>query len=438
MSDYLRNAIVYLTYNGIYNFTNGIGTQCQLLLTGIEQCGDAIRREFGPLDVHVACPMPDRQTWGFDESFFRRQRQRITSLGGSLQLVPYQETDNQELWALRSWRTLSKSVTPWLQELYGQYDRCLTICVDQPWLLTPSFSKYHNRPLLKQPFLLTLYNTAFIRNRNDPNAEEIAWEQQALAQSEDWDDVFIADICPSFTHHLKVNFQRPTIRLAPYTSSILSTDRDFAPLSARTVRDILERYQIPLHTPLIVAFGRAAPIKGFDLLITGLQGLGEQCHLVLISVPYIDEHDEQHRYDALLAARQIPATHIKQFNRELPMALCQWPATRAVVVPSRQETFSNIPLEVGLWARHQGPVVITSDIGGFVDLIEDNRTGFLFTSESHRSLHRTLQRVLALKPNRLSSIRQNLYQRVRQRHDFKHTFPRTLRWFWSRGHASSY
>ena len=30
----MPNAIFYLTYNGIYNFTNGIGTQTQLLLRG--------------------------------------------------------------------------------------------------------------------------------------------------------------------------------------------------------------------------------------------------------------------------------------------------------------------------------------------------------------------------------------------------------------------
>ena len=33
----MRKALFYLTYNGIYNFTNGIGTQTQLLLRGLER-----------------------------------------------------------------------------------------------------------------------------------------------------------------------------------------------------------------------------------------------------------------------------------------------------------------------------------------------------------------------------------------------------------------
>lgn len=430
MTDSIRSAIAYLTYNGIYNFTNGIGTQSQLLLSGLEHLKDELYTEFGRLDVHVACPMPDQQTWGFDKAFLRRQHERIKALGGSLHFVSYKKQPAQELWDLRSWLSLSKMVTPWLQGLYTQYDRCLTICVDQPWLLTPTFLAHGHRARPQQPILLVLYNTAFIRSPSAPNTDEIAWEQQGLTQSEQWQHVSIADVCPSFTDHLQANFQFPQLALAPFTSSIMSIDADFRPLPAFEVQNILERYQVPLNIPIVLAFGRAAPIKGFDLLIAALQALRQQCHLVLISVPYRDDHAEQLHYDNLLALHQVPATHIKQFNRELPKALCQWPGTKMVVAPSRQETFSNIPLEVALWAQRQGPVLVASDVGGFVDLIEDYKTGFLFKSASRQSLQQTLQRVFRLSPEILASIRHRLYQRVIRQHDFQHTLPTTLRWFW--------
>ena len=101
----------------------------------------------------------------------------------------------------------------------------------------------------------------------------------------------------------------------------------------------------------------------------------QRCHFVLISVPYIND-DYPALYDRLIATHQIAATHIKFFTRDLPRALCQWPRTRMVAVPSQQETFSNIPLEVALWARHAGPVVVASRVGGFVDQIEDGVNGF--------------------------------------------------------------
>lgn len=430
MTDSIRSALAYLTYNGIYNFTNGIGTQSQLLLSGLEHLKDELYTEFGTLDIHIACPMPDQLTWGFDKAFLHRQHERIKALGGSLYFVPYKKHQAQELWHLKSWLSLSKMVTPWLQTLYTQYDRCLTVCVDQPWLLTPSFLQHGRRVKQQQPILLVLYNTAFIRNPNAPNRDEITWEQRGLSQSEQWQHVSIADICPSFTQHLKAHFHFPPAALAPFTSSIMSMDEDFKRLPPSEVQSVLEHYQVPLNIPIVLAFGRAAPIKGFDLLIPALQPLRQQCHLVLISVPYLNDHAEQRHYDHLLDHHQVPATHIRQFNRELAKALCQWPGTKAVVTPSRQETFSNIPLEVALWAQHQGPVVVAADVGGFVDLIEDNKTGFLFKTESRQSLQQTLQRVFRLSPDIHASIRQNLYQRVTRQHDFQRTLPATLHWFW--------
>ena len=66
----MRNAIFYLTYNGLYNFTNGIGTQTQLLISGLEVLREMLVRRYGPIDVHVACPAPDTHTWGYDHAFF--------------------------------------------------------------------------------------------------------------------------------------------------------------------------------------------------------------------------------------------------------------------------------------------------------------------------------------------------------------------------------
>ena len=70
----MRNAIFYLTYNGLYNFTNGIGTQTQLLISGLEVLRESLVRQYGPIDVHLVCPLPDALTWGYDQAFFQRQQ----------------------------------------------------------------------------------------------------------------------------------------------------------------------------------------------------------------------------------------------------------------------------------------------------------------------------------------------------------------------------
>jgi glycosyltransferase involved in cell wall biosynthesis len=430
----MRNAIFYLTYNGLYNFTNGIGTQTQLLISGLEAMQETLIAQYGPIEVHVVCPAPDRRTWGYDHAFFRRQQERLARLGGRVHLIAYKERPAQDLWEIRSWKALCRNVAPLLQTQTAAYDRSLIICVDQPWLQTPYALTMSQCQVLPHriDMLLVLYSTAFMRNWETPDATEIAWEQEGLAASQLGSRVALADICPSFTAHLKRHFQLSAAQFAPYTSSILVDDPTFALQDDTVVRTTLQAYGIPPDADVVLAFGRAAPIKGFERLIPALAPLRDRVHFVLISVPYINDHAQQRMYDQLLRQHAIHATHIKAFTRDLPRALCQWPRTKMVVVPSRQEPFSNIPLEVALWARENGPVVVTSTAGGFVDQIEAGVTGFFIDISSCQHITQTMLQVLDLSPDAHAAIRQRAYQRVIRAFDFTKNFPATLRWFWQR------
>src|ERR1700688_394756 len=137
----MSNAIFYLTYNGLYNFTNGIGTQTQLLITGLEALHDELARTYSSIDLHVICPEPDTQTWGYEHGFYQRQRERVRQLVGQLHLIPYKQHPRQDLWGISSWKALCQNVAPLLRQQALAYDRSLIICVDQPWLQTPYYLK---------------------------------------------------------------------------------------------------------------------------------------------------------------------------------------------------------------------------------------------------------------------------------------------------------
>ena len=426
----MPKAIFYLTYNGIYNFTNGIGTQTQLLLRGMEYLQPALERQYGPMHVHVVCPLPDEATWGYDRQFLQQQQQRLTALGGQLHFLPYKSRPEDDLWEVAKWHTLCAEAAALLVQQCATYDQCLIIPIDQPWLQTPLYmARLAPEAFQRVRALLVLYSTAFIRNAVAPDVEEMRWERDGLALACSAPNVAIADLCPSFTAHLQTLYGLQDAAFAPYTSSILVDDAAFTPLEARDVRTTLQHYGVPCDRDLLVAFGRATPLKGFETLIPALGAVRERCHFVLISVPYIND-DYQNIYDHLLTLHHISATHIKAFTRELPQALCQWPRTRMVVVPSTHETFSNIPLEVALWARHQGPLVVASQVGGFVDQIEDGVTGFFLDRTSSVAMGQTLQRVVNLPEAQQAVIRRQAYERVVQRYDFQRNFPVTLRWFW--------
>jgi glycosyltransferase involved in cell wall biosynthesis len=430
----MRHAIFYLTYNGLYNFTNGIGTQTQLLISGLEAMQESLRARYGRIDVHVVCPLPDAHTWGYDNAFFQRQRRRLAALGGHVHLIPYKAGPEQDLWDVRSWTTLCQNVAPLLHTQTAPYDRALIICVDQPWLHTPAaLGVGQGRAWPPHiDLLLALYSTAFIRHGERPDATELAWERQGLEVAQPGSPVALADICPSFTAHLKTHFQLSAAQFAPYTSSILVDDPNCALADETVVRTTLQTYGIPLDTEVVLAFGRAAPIKGFERLIPALAPLRDRLHLVLISVPYIGDDSQPQLYDQLLRRHGIWATHVKAFTRDLPRALCQWPRTKLVVVPSRHETFSNIPLEVALWARQHGPVVVASAAGGFVDQIEPGASGFLVDMSAPEAITQTIQQGLDLPPDAHAAMRRRAYERVVHAFDFAQNFPATLRWFWQR------
>jgi glycosyltransferase involved in cell wall biosynthesis len=428
----MRNAIFYLTYNGLYNFTNGIGTQTQLLISGFEVLRETLVRQFGPIDLHVICPEPDAHTWGYDHSFFQRQQQRLAVLGGYVHLIPYKRELAQDLWEIRSWKALCENVAPLLRTQAAAYERSLVICVDQPWLQTPyALGMDHSLPY-QIDMLLVLYSTAFIRAGERPDPAEVTWEQKALDASRPGSRVALADVCASATAHLRTHFRLSGGQFAPYTSSILVDDPVFSLHEETDVRAILQAYGIPLDADLVLAFGRATSLKGFDRLIPALAPLRDRLHFVLISVPYINDDSQQQVYDQLLQQHAIPATHIKSFTRDLPRALCQWARTKIVAIPSRHETFSNIPLEVALWARERGPVVVASTTGGFVDQIEPGVNGFRDDFVSCQHVTRTLAHVLSMSSEAHSAIRRQAYERVVRKYNFVTNFPGTLRWFWDR------
>jgi glycosyltransferase involved in cell wall biosynthesis len=433
----MRNAIFYLTYNGLYNLTNGIGTQTQLLIGGFTALRPRLVRQYGPIDLHIICPAPDSLTWGYDHDFFERQQQRLATLGGHAHLIPFKTKFTQDLWEIPSWRALCRNVAPLLGNQTAAYERSLIICVDQPWVQTPDSLGTGNSLPPMVDILLVLYSTAFIRHWETPDAAEVIWERDGLMTSQPGSHVALADICPSFTSHLKKHFGLSTGQFAPYTSSILVDDPNFVLEDEKVVRTTLQAYGIPLDTDLVLAFGRAAPIKGFERLIPALAPLRDRVHFVLISVPYVNDDSQQKIYDQLLKEHAISATHIKGFTRDLPRALCQWPRTRIVAVPSRHETFSNIPLEVALWAREKGPVVVASNAGGFVDQIDPGIDGFLIDTSSSQQMTQTLAKALDLSPEAQAMIRQRLYRRVVQTHDFLRNFPATIKWFWQREAGSA-
>ena len=200
----MSNAIFYLTYNGIYNFTNGIRIQTQLLLRGMERLQLVSNASTDRSTLHVVCPRPDDATWGYDPQFCRRSRLASGGPGRAApSFLPYRSRPEDDLWDVARWHTLCAEAAQLLRQQCTRYDHCLIMPIDQPWLQTPLYmARLAPDVFQRVQALLVLYSTAFIRNATAPNAEEMRWEWDGLALACSAANVAIAHLCPSFTAHL--------------------------------------------------------------------------------------------------------------------------------------------------------------------------------------------------------------------------------------------
>ena len=57
-----KRALFYLTFNGVYNNNNGIGTQTKLLLDGTTKYYKELTSQFGDFSVNIVSPIYNVKT----------------------------------------------------------------------------------------------------------------------------------------------------------------------------------------------------------------------------------------------------------------------------------------------------------------------------------------------------------------------------------------
>jgi glycosyltransferase involved in cell wall biosynthesis len=393
----MTRALLYCTFNGIANCTNGIGRQAQTLLGALSRRWDELTALTGPFTPYVAIPEPGPATWAYDPALLTESRQIIEARGG--QVIPLRYDAKAEFWSRAVWEQLSQAAASAAADLAGRYDQVGVIAVDTPFAGTGS--AFLARPAGPGQggvtILLALYGTARIHGRPAPDPGRLAWEQASLAATAG-PGVRVADIGTFLTSHLAAAYGVPEERFVPWRSSLDLTAPDLQPMAPGQAAAVAEAFGVPAGRPVIAAIGRTDPVKGLDLLIDALGPLRDRAHLVAVVVPF-DGHDPLlDAYRRQITARRLSATLVPRFTRDLPRALAALPATRAVACPSRGETLANVPFEVALWARHGGPVVVGPDRDGFREQIAHGRTGILYDPGQPGALTAALAAALDLDP----------------------------------------
>jgi len=155
------------------------------------------------------------------------------------------------------------------------------------------------------------------------------------------------------------------------------------------VKDFENASAHPHPRPYILAIGRLAPQKGFDVLISAFAEVAKSnsTHDILLAG---DGPDEQLLKD--LAVRHGIAGRVQFFgaaNREQVVKL--FAGADLIVTPSRKEAMGIVNLE----AMACGKAVISTKVGGVPEIVRDGQTGLLVPPGDIASLVLAIRELLA-------------------------------------------
>lgn len=427
----MKNGIFFLTYDGYYNFTSGIGTQTKIFLKGIEEYYQRYRNIYGEFEINLIVPDFDDTVYGYNEQDIKYANGVIHALGGKVyKCTSSLDKEGTDFWTVSNWRKISASAASIVLKESVKYQRIIVIAIDPPFLHTPRHISICGGTNSKIKSVILMYTSAYIHDKK-LSYDRLRWEYSGLISAREYENVKIGNVCNYMHDHFVNNYKVNLNSFVPYPSSLFIEDSEFDNLSQEQILSVLNKHNIPPDKNIVFAFGRAAWVKGFDTLLKGFALLQDKVHLVLLATEFEDSKGRIKEYEMLIQKEKLNCSLIADFTRELPMALCQYERCKIVVCPSRREPFSNIPLEVGLWAKEQGPVVLASNIGGFIEQINDEGNGFLFNVDDHEDLARKMGYILQLPEESLKSIKARAYHKVVTERDFFKNFERLLNSLWS-------
>lgn len=405
----MKKAIFYLTFNGIFNDTNGIATQTINTIKMISEQRVDLESLYGEIDFYTVCPEPNDKSWGYQKSYFDSIKRQLKTSNINLHLC---QIDNSiDFWDVRNWKILCDNAADYILKKSREYSKSLVMCVDTPYIQVGKCLLDKKAPENIQAILI-LYGGAYIIDEH-LNLVRLSWEQTGINAAKNNTSIKIADIGNYMTRVLKDKYGCKQSDFVPYKTGI----------DISAVKNLALKHDMQTDLPIIFAFGRAHPLKGFDSVIKVASKFKDKSRLVLLA-PGTEDNESVILYKKLRQEYYPEMVLITDFDRELPKSIITNQNTRIVICPSYNECFSNIPLEVSVLGKDDGAILLCRDIESYTEVVSDSYNGFLFSNDSE--LEEKIAHILSLSDTDSKKISKNAYDYVQKNYQMIDQFKKFL------------
>lgn len=174
------------------------------------------------------------------------------------------------------------------------------------------------------------------------------------------------------------------------------------------IEKLKEKHKIPLDKIVLLLAGNSIKRKGFDIFLEALNQVNIKVREKIFTV-MLTNGPLRNRYEEYVNENSLNES-VRFMDKVPPRILNEYYNIADVFIfPSREEPLGL----VGLEAMASGTIVIGSNVGGIVEFIQDEKTGFIFQSEDSKALAKKMEKVIE-SFNQLGYMRSEILETVKK------------------------
>lgn len=419
-------AIVYATYDGAINSTCGVGVLSRFFINAVPKVIKEKLDDQRELSFHVIAIDLTKSAHGYSDSILAETEASVQQSNGHLWLISNGTDGNENYGHRHNWERASKNAADRIEELSKEYDHVIAFLVDTPFLQVPLLARERGVDSDSITYVLVPHSDVYSHFPDNIPQDRLEWEAEAFHAASVLGNVYLASTSRFLTGLLARTYDIEDSKIINLQTGLNLSDPKFDELDDQDIAEKLNEYKIPTDKRIVFSVARAVPYKGFEALIEAFKLLHDSyadTHLVFIASPFRNSPSNVNTLQKMIDELGLneSCTAIYNLDMELPRYICQWANTKIVAQLSYREPFGMVPEEVRVWAKNKGPIVLASNVDGFVEQVTDGVDGYLTNPHSINEIVDKMRRIMQLTYKQTMSIRGAGYHRCIRDYDYART-----------------